>query len=235
MKLTRGQVRCAHQPTRSLSSLVPATHPEEERQTGFDFLGATLRKYGGKLLMMPSRKSVKAFLSGIRETIKAHAGVSMQKLIGLLNPRIRGWANYFRHLVSSKVFQKVDTAIFDAMVRWMRRRHPRKGLSWLRTRYFRSNGTRRWIITASPGKADGSTSPSDLVQASSLPIRRHVKVRAEATAFDPEFQTYFRQRRGGRKRAGAATQARAQRLASRTSRQQQQPRPGHVAVAQGKA
>jgi hypothetical protein len=101
-------------------------------------------------------------------------------------------------------------------------------------RYFRSNGTRRWIITASPGKADSSASPSDLFQASSLAIRRHVKVRAEATAFDPDFQTYFRQRRGARKRADAAAQARPQRPASRTS-QQREPRPGHVEVAQGKA
>jgi hypothetical protein len=51
-------------------------------------------------------------------------------------------------------------------------------------------------------------SSSDLFLASSLPIRRHVKVRAEATAFDPDFQTYFRQRRGARKRADAAAQAR---------------------------
>ena len=34
----------------------------------------------------------------------------------------------------------------------------------------------------------------DLFRASSLSIRRHVKVRAEATAFDPAFQDYFRLR-----------------------------------------
>ena len=129
----------------------------------------------------------------------------MQDLIRLLNPRIRGWANYFRHLVSSRVFAKVDTAIFDAMVRWMRRRHPRKGLAWLRPRYFRSDGNHNWIITASHRKRDGSIAPLDLFRASTMHIRRHIKVRAEATAFDPAFQEYFQQRRKTRKRPNAAT------------------------------
>ena len=90
-------------------------------ETGFDFLGATIRKYGRKLLMTPSRKSVKGFLDSIRGTIRAEAGNSMRELIRLLNPRIRGWANYFRNLVSSRVFNKVDRAISDGMIRWMRR------------------------------------------------------------------------------------------------------------------
>jgi len=130
--------------------------------TGFDFLGATLRKYDGKLLMTPSRKSIKAFLGSIRGSIKAHTGGSLGELVRLLNPRIRGWANYFCHRVSSRVFSKVDTAIFDAMVRWMRRRHPGKGLAWLRAKYFRSSEGRNWVITAPTGKADGSVSYSDL-------------------------------------------------------------------------
>ncbi len=202
--------------------------------TGFDFLGATIRKYGGKLLMTPSRNSVKAFLRGIRGTIKAHAGGPMRELIRLLNPRIRGWASYFCHLVSSRVFAKVDTAIFDAMVRWMRRRHPGKGLPWLRSRYFRSSGSRNWTITDPTWKADGSVIHSDLFQAGSLPIRRHVKVRAAASAFDPDFQDYFLQRWKARKQAIAAKRASLRGPSSRVPHQRR-PQPGHVTVAQGKA
>ena len=144
-------------------------------------------------------------------------------------------ANYFRHLVSSRVFRKVDTAIFDAMVRWMRRRHPGKGLSWLRKRYIRSSGDRNCIITASPRRGDGSENHSDLFRAASLPIRRHLKVQAAATAFDPDYQDYFRQRRQLRKRVNAATaHARLRRPASRSPRQPQ-PQPGHLTVAHGKA
>ena len=32
-------------------------------QDGFDFLGQHLRKYGGKLLVTPSKKNTKAFLT----------------------------------------------------------------------------------------------------------------------------------------------------------------------------
>lgn len=202
-------------------------------KTGFDFLGATIRKYGDKLLMKPSAKSIKAFLGGIRGTIKAHAGSSLRELIRLLNPRIRGWANYFRHLVSSRVFTKVDRAIFDALVRWMRRRHPRKGLSWLRTRYFRSSGNQNWIVTDATGRARGPAG-SDLFQTSSLPIRRHVKVQAVATAFDPAFQDYFRQLRKSRRRANAADRVGTYRPPSR-SRRPRAPQPGRVTAASRKA
>jgi RNA-directed DNA polymerase len=203
-------------------------------ETGFDFLGATLRKYDGKLLMTPSRKSIKAFLGSIRGAIKAHAGGPLRELVRLLNPRIRGWANYFRHRVSSRVFTKVDTAIFDAMVRWMRRRHPRKGLSWLRTRYFRSSGGRNWVITAPTWKADSSVSYSDLFRASSLPIRRHVKVQAAATAFDPAFRDYFRHLRKSRRRATNAEHVGSYRASARL-RRTRPPQPGRVTAASRKA
>jgi RNA-directed DNA polymerase len=202
--------------------------------TGFDFLGATIRKYDGTLLMKPSRKSIKAFLSGIRETIKAHAGGPIAELVSLLNPRIRGWVNYFRHLVSSRVFTKVDTAIFHAMVRWMRRRHPKKGLSWLRRHYFRSSETRNWIISAPIGRADGSVSYFDLFRASSVPIRRHVKVRGAATAFEPAFQDYFRQLKKSRRQATTADRIGTFQPAPRHPRARK-PQPGRVTAAFRKA
>jgi len=213
-------------------------HPEKSRITtikaGFDFLGVTVRKYGHKLLMKPSRKSVRAFLDSIRETIKAHVGRSTREMIGLLNPRIRGWANYYRGMVSSRIFNQVDDAIYGAMVQWMRRRHPRKTLKWLRMRYFRSDGSRQWILTASPGGPGGSGPCLDLFRASSLSIRRHVKVRADATAFDPDFQGYFRLRRWQREREAAAERARLRAMTSR-SQPTRRTRPGHLAVAPGKA
>jgi RNA-directed DNA polymerase len=211
-------------------------HPEKSRITtigaGFDFLGVTVRKYGRKLLMRPSRKSVTSFLDGIRATIEAHRSGTLRELIGLLNPRIRGWANYFRGMVASKVFKQVDNAIYGAMVRWMRRSHPDKSLHWLGSRYFRSDGQRRWILTAGPARTGPQGSYLDLFQASSLTIRRHVKVRSEATAFDPEFQAYFRQRRATRERE--AKMERVRRMASRRP-PTRTTRPGHSTVAPGRA
>ena len=203
-------------------------------ETGFDFLGANIRKYDGKLLMKPSHKSVKGFLGSIRGAIRAHAGGALRELIRLLNPRIRGWANYFRNIVSSRAFTKVDAAIFDAMVRWMRRRHPRKSLSWLRTRYFRSAGLRHWIVTTAKEQSGGPERHTDLFQASSVPIRRHVKVQAAARAFDPAFRDYFRSLRKTRTQVKAADHV-GSFQASATARRTRQPQPGRVTVASRKA
>src|ERR1700681_387752 len=85
------------------------THVEK----GFDFLGQTVRKYpNGKLLIKPSKKNIKTFLDGIRGNIKAALGMSAADLIDWLKLKLRGWYNYHRHVVSSRVFSRVDYAIF---------------------------------------------------------------------------------------------------------------------------
>lgn len=94
---------------------------------GFDFLGQNIRKYGGKLLIKPSAKSIQAFLTKIRTTIKDIKMATAGDLILALNPIIKGWAMYHRHVVSSKVFQRVDHAIHQALWRWAKRRHSQKG------------------------------------------------------------------------------------------------------------
>src|ERR1039457_5080993 len=95
------------------------THVEK----GFDFLGQNVRKYpNGKLLIKPSKKNVKTFLGGIRKTIKAALGMSAADVIHKLNPKIRGWANYHRHVVSKRTYVRVDHEIFSSLWRWARRR-----------------------------------------------------------------------------------------------------------------
>src|ERR1700740_3125630 len=77
------------------------THVEH----GFDFLGQNVRRYpNGKLLIKPSKKNVETFLDGIRRIIKTAHGVPAPDLIDQLNPKIRGWANYHRHVVSKRTF-----------------------------------------------------------------------------------------------------------------------------------
>src|ERR1035438_8241047 len=84
------------------------THVSE----GFDFLGQNVRKYGGKLLIKPSCRNVKAFLDNVRETIRVNRSAKQETLIGLLNPMIRGWANYHRHVVAKKTYTTVDYHIW---------------------------------------------------------------------------------------------------------------------------
>ncbi len=72
----------------------------------------------GTLLIKPSKKNVTSFLKKVREIIKDHKQATVGHLICLLNPLIRGWARYHRHIVSKKVFAFVDCAIYHAMRRW---------------------------------------------------------------------------------------------------------------------
>src|SRR5256712_48461 len=105
-------------------------------EDGFDFLGQHLRKYAGKLLIKPARKNRHIFLGHIREMVKANKQATAGHLIAQLNPVIRGWANYHRHVVSKVTFNKVDTAIFKSLWSWATRRHPKKSRRWVAKKYF---------------------------------------------------------------------------------------------------
>jgi RNA-directed DNA polymerase len=166
---------------------------------GFDFLGITVQKYQGKYISKPSRKSVKHFLGSIREIIKSHPTAKTENLIHLLNPKIRGWANYFRNCCAKRTFGYVDHQIFKALWQWIHRRHPRKGAGWRKRKYFRSHKLRNWIFSVKVSTGNSKETYLDLFEASSVPIKRHIKIRAEANPFDPQFNEYFEKRQGAQK------------------------------------
>jgi RNA-directed DNA polymerase len=158
---------------------------------GFDFLGFNLRKYSGKLLIKPAKSSVKTFIAGIRKVIKSNRAAKTENLIWQLNPKIRGWANYYRHVVAKKAFAYVDHQIFLTVLSWTHRRHPNKSAHWKRQRYFRNRAGRDWVFFALTHDKQGEARYLDLFQAVSVPITRHVKIRADATPYDPAFTDYF--------------------------------------------
>ena len=159
---------------------------------GFDFLGFNVRKYAdGKLLIKPSRQSVKAHLASIREFLKSHKTAPTEMVIRKLNLKIRGWAYYHRHVVAKKIFSYVDHHIFWALWSWARRRHPGKPAYWIKRRYFRSNGWRDWMFSTSSFDKAGNSSHLDLFSAASVKIIRHVKIKAAATPYDPAYADYF--------------------------------------------
>lgn len=156
---------------------------------GFDFLGHQVRKYQGKLLIKPSKKSIKAFLDDIRSIIRKCKAMKTVDLINLLNPKIRGWAHYYRHVVSKEVFSYVDDCIYQALARWVKRRHPEKNATWWRKHYFRSQGNRQWIFSAKDPTKPGQW--NDLLKMVHVPISRHVKIIAQAIPYDSAWNEYF--------------------------------------------
>lgn len=163
---------------------------------GFDFLGFNVRKYHGKLLIKPAKKNIKAFLDNIRSVIKKHATTKTENLIRLLNPKLRGWANYYRHIVASKTFSTIDHNIFQAVRRWAKRRHPNKSRDWIEQKYFVSVEYDNWIFNVGLQQvANGRYKLLTLFKLHTTPIVWHVKIRATANPFNPADAEYFRKRK----------------------------------------
>jgi RNA-directed DNA polymerase len=165
------------------------THIEE----GFDFLGQNVRKYKmgkqRKLLIKPSKKNVKAFLEKVRGVVKGNSALSAGKLIVKLNPIIRGWANYHRHVVSKETFNKVDYEIYHAVRRWIRRKHPQKADAWTAKKYFKTIGGNNWVFYGTLEKYT-----PHLLSAARVPITRHLKIQGKANPYNPEWESYFEKR-----------------------------------------
>jgi RNA-directed DNA polymerase len=174
--------------------------PEKTKIThitdGFDFLGQHLRDYHGTILVTPSRKSVHSLLAKARALIRANAQATPGNLIGLLNPLIRGWAYYHRHVASKQTFAKVDHALFRPLWQWAKRRHPNKPRRWIKDKYFQVIGNRHWVFCGErPGK-HGWTQRVQLFSAARVSIKRHPKSKGAANPYDPAWELYFEQRLG---------------------------------------
>jgi len=176
--------------------------PEKTKIThimeGYDFLGQNVRRYDKKLLIKPSTKNVKTFLDKIRKTIVELRPAKQETVIQLLNPVIRGWAMYHKGVVASRIFQKVDTQIWAALWRWAKRRHPNKSTKWIKYRYFHKVGNRNWTFAVKQITVDkdGNKQASfyELSRASSVHIKRHEKIKANANPYDPKDEQYFEKR-----------------------------------------
>ena len=68
---------------------------------GLDFLGFNVRRFGGKLLIKPSKAAVRRLRKRLAAEMRTLRGANAEAVIGRLNPVITGWAAYYRGVVSS--------------------------------------------------------------------------------------------------------------------------------------
>jgi RNA-directed DNA polymerase len=166
---------------------------------GFDFLGFHIRHYeapqtgrsGYKLLIKPSKKSVTELRKHLRTIWRQLRGQPVQAVLARLNPIIRGWANYFRTVVSSKTFQKLDNWMTRRAGHYARHTHPDKSKAWRLHKYWgRLNPARNdsWVF------GDKRTGRY-LLKFSWFPIERHILVRGTASPDDPSLRDYWWARR----------------------------------------
>jgi len=155
---------------------------------GFNFLGWNFRKYQGKLLIKPSKESIRKFVEKISQTIKGGKGWSQELLIAKLNPIIRGWTNYHLSVVSSETFHKLDHMIWKLLWKWAKRRHPNKSQKWTANKYWKQSNTRRWNF---------QTENSELLLLSDTRIQRHIPLKLQMNPFLDKDYFHERQNKQG--------------------------------------
>ncbi|GHU18643.1 hypothetical protein FACS189472_07280 [Alphaproteobacteria bacterium] len=115
--------------------IVHTLKSKDGNKGGFDFLGFSGRQYSVttcarryKTLTKPSPEGQKRHRKAISERLKNLTAATQEEVIDALNPIIKGWSNYYRSGVSSKVFGNMDNYVFQKLWKWSRWRHQNKGL-----------------------------------------------------------------------------------------------------------
>ncbi len=149
---------------------------------GFDFLGFNIKKHKDTLLIKPSTDNIRDY----RYKIKAIAREQNYSCLGLikkLNPIILGWGNYYKTVVSNQIFQDNHSLLLHKLLFWCDYKHPHRGRKWIRWEYF----TKDWAFY---DKETGTK----VHRMDKIPIRRHVKVKAEMRVYNKDDQEYWNKR-----------------------------------------
>jgi RNA-directed DNA polymerase len=156
-------------------------------ECGFDFLGFSIKQYHSKVRtrkyvthIKPSVDSQEKHRESINEILKHKISGSQKGIIDDLNPVIRGWSNYYRSAVSSKIFHKMDNYVFQKLWKLGCKRHPSKGLRWIKRKYFRGYKSDTWRFSTPNGFR--------LTLHSETHIRRHTKIQGTRTPYDGDLQ-----------------------------------------------
>lgn len=118
------------------------------------FLGYALcnRKYNVRLRIAP--QAVKRFKGDLKTVFRRGRGQSIWRIIGTMNPRLRGWITYFRHIGMKNILQELDGWIRRHLrkILWRQWKRPmtrtkrltQAGLDSKRARESASNGRGPW-------------------------------------------------------------------------------------------
>src|SRR5215510_9733812 len=138
-----------------------------------------IQRFGGRCFTVPQKEKVLSFLKDVRTWLKTHPTGKPEAVISHLHPLLRGWANYYKHSASKRVFSSVDDQVWKALWAWALRRHPHKGKTWVATKYFLSDST-GWPLKTTVQDRSGRPKVITLHKVRSVPIERHVQVKGTA-------------------------------------------------------
>ncbi|HEY9300140.1 MAG TPA: reverse transcriptase domain-containing protein [Phormidium sp.] len=180
----------------SKTCLVHTLNQVDGQPPGFDFLGFKIRQFpagkytsgkntvkellGFATIITPSQEKVKAHLREIAKVIDTHRAASQPELIESLNPVIKGWANYYRTVPSSKTFYKLDFLVYQKLRAWAKHRHPSKSGTWVSNKYWHTIDDDHWVFAT----REGGKYPLRLLKHGKIKIIDHAKVKGESSPYD---------------------------------------------------
>jgi len=175
--------------------LEPSKTRVVEITEGFDFLSFNIRIYqtstGDKLLIKPSKETVKKSMRQISDKVHELNGYEVGKVIYTLNPIIIGKANYWSPMVSKETFSKMDSHIYKVNRRFLERLHPKKSAKWINERYYKPDlkgkSNNKWILSDPIEKRQ-------LKRMAQIPIIRHTMIKHNASPYDVNLGEYFKMR-----------------------------------------
>jgi RNA-directed DNA polymerase len=160
-------------------------------EEGFDFLGFNVRRYHGKLLIKPSKAAVRRVRERLSTEMRSLRGANASAVLQRLNPIIRGWSAYYRGVVSSEMFDALDSYTWKLTWKWANHSHPNKSKHWVINRYFgvfNKSRRNRWVF-------GDRISGVYLYKFAWTRIVRHQVVKGAASPDDPALAEYWAERR----------------------------------------
>ncbi|MEA2495366.1 MAG: RNA-directed polymerase, partial [Thermoleophilaceae bacterium] len=116
---------------------------------GFDLLGFRVKRAPWRAkkrvaYTFPSQRALRAVMHRIKTlTNRSTVNLSLDQLIHVLNPILRGWANYYRHAASSRCFAYLSHYLWWRVIRWLRKKYPRLNWKQIRRRCWGHHWTSR--------------------------------------------------------------------------------------------
>ena len=158
---------------------------------GFDFLGFNVRRYGQKLLIKPSAGAVRRIRKRLADEVRALRGANATAVIRTIAPIVRGWSAYYRGVVSTETFHKLDHYLWQLLYKWALYRHNHRSRHQIVKRYFGQFHPRRkdrWVFG---NRETGAYLP----RFGWTKIVRHDLVKGRASPDDPALAGYWAARR----------------------------------------
>lgn len=158
---------------------------------GFDFLGFNIRQYPvgcyhrGKTLLFfktlikPSKISVKGHLLQVKRELKKNNKII--PVLSNLNRICRRWAYYYRTVVSSELFSKIEKIIMVMLIKWCRKKGRTRNGEWIYHNYLRTIGNRKRFGYQKSDKWKSLFLHSD------VKISRHTKVYKNKSPYDGDW------------------------------------------------